>query len=59
MNPAIILILLIVAVAGWFLSAGIYKTLGTQIKDVVDNAVEEMADDENDINITITTEEER
>lgn len=59
MNPAIILILLIVAVAGWFLSAGIYKKLGTQIKDVVDNAVEEMADDENDINITIMAEEER
>ena len=58
MNPAIILILLIAAVIGWFLSAGIYKAVGEHIKDVVDTAVEELADDENDIEVNITMERE-
>lgn len=58
MNPAIILILFIAAVVGWFLSAGIYKTVGEHIKDVVDNAVEEMSDDENDIEVNIKMERE-
>ena len=58
MNPAIILILLIAAVVGWFLSAGIYKTVGEHIKDVVDTAVDEMADDENDIEVNIKMERE-
>lgn len=57
MNPAIIIIVLIVAIVGWFLSASIYKAVGSHIKDVVDTAVEEMSDDENDIDIIIERED--
>lgn len=49
MNPAIILIVALAAVAAWFLAARYFRSTGEVVGDIIDEAVYEMkADEEED-----------
>lgn len=42
MNPAMIIIVGLVAVIGWFLAARFFRPTGEVVKDIIDEAVYEM-----------------
>lgn len=50
MNPAIIIIVILAAVIIWFLAAKLFRPTGEVVKDVIDEAVYQMSeeDDETD-----------
>lgn len=49
MNPAMIIIIGLAAIAGWFLAARIFSQTGEVVKDIIDEAMYEMtAEDEDD-----------
>ena len=49
MNPAIILIVILAAVAAWFLAAQYFRSTGGVVKDIIDEAVYEMTADEEEV----------
>lgn len=46
MNPAMIIIIILVAIIVWFLSSKFYKPVGETVKDVVDTAIYEMTSED-------------
>ncbi len=48
MNPAMIIIIAIIAIAGWFLAARFFRQTGEAVKDVIDEAVYEMTREDDD-----------
>ena len=51
MNPAMIIIVALAAIIGWFLSAKIFQSTGETVRDIIDEAKYEMtAEDEEDDN---------
>lgn len=46
MNPAIILIVILAAVAAWFLAARYFRSTGEAVGDIIDEAIYEMTADE-------------
>lgn len=47
MNPAIIIIVLIVCVAVWFLASALYKPIGKFLHKIGKDALDELTDAEN------------
>ena len=59
MNPAMIIIIALVAIIGWFLAARFFNPTGEVVKDVIDEAVYEItADDEEAIDVDVEVKEE-
>ena len=59
MNPAMIIIVGLAAVIGWFLAARFFRPTGEIVKDVIDEAVYEItAEDEEVINVDVEVKEE-
>lgn len=48
MNPAMIIIIGLAAIAGWFLAARFFSPTGKVVKDVIDEAVYEMTKEDED-----------
>lgn len=48
MNPAIILIVVIGAIIVWFLAARYFRQTGEVVKDIIDEAVYEMTEEDED-----------
>lgn len=48
MNPALLIIIAIGCVLGWALLSGVYKAVGGAVKDVAEDAVNEMKEDEDE-----------
>ena len=53
MNPAIIIIIALVAIVGWFVAARFFRPTGDVVKDVIDEAVYEMTAEDDEIEIEI------
>lgn len=48
MNPALLIIIAVGCVVGWALLSGAYKAVGGMVKDVAEDAVNEMKEDEDE-----------
>ena len=53
MNPAMIIIIALVAIVGWFVAAQFFRPTGEVVKDVIDEAVYEMIAEDDEIEIEI------
>lgn len=47
MNPAFIIIVVIICIAVWFLASALYKPIGTLIHRIGKNAIDELTEEEN------------
>lgn len=57
MNPAMLIILVIACVLLWFLLANYYKSVGGVVKDIGENAINEMREEAVEVNFTTEREE--
>ena len=48
MNPAIIIIIFLAVVIGWFLAARFFRSTGEVVKDVIDEARYQMSEEDED-----------
>lgn len=48
MNPAMIIIVALLAIAGWFFAAKYFSKAGEAVKDIIDEAVYEMTKEDED-----------
>lgn len=44
MNPAFILIVILIGIAAWFLASSLYKPIGRFIGKIKDDAIQELTD---------------
>ena len=48
MNPAMIIIVALIAIGGWFFAARYFRQTGEVVKDIIDEAVYEMTEENED-----------
>jgi Sec-independent protein translocase protein TatA len=48
MNPALIIIIVLVAIIVWFLAARLFRPTGGVVKDIIDEAKYQMSEEDDD-----------
>lgn len=58
MNPALLIIIILACIAIWFLSARFYKPIGKTVLDIGENAINEMMEEDEVVDVNFETERE-